>query len=141
MDDEEKGLRRMTGHHEGSTTATTFEEDSNSSKTSSPSTQSTPPSYPEGGLQAWLTVCGAFVGLFCTFGQLNAFGTFQTWYAEHQLHNLPPSTIAWIGSLQLWIFFFSVRNYDHSSRASLPLPTNLTRVASSDVYLTSMVPE
>ncbi|KAH9849483.1 MFS general substrate transporter [Lenzites betulinus] len=65
------------------------------------------PTYPDGGLQAWLTVLGAFLALFCTFGQLNSFGTFQTWYAEHQLRHLPPSTIAWIGSLQLWIFFFS----------------------------------
>ncbi|RDX44144.1 MFS general substrate transporter [Lentinus brumalis] len=62
---------------------------------------------PDGGVDAWLTVLGAFLALFCTFGQLNAFGTFQTWYAEHQLHDLPPSTISWIGSLQLWIFFFS----------------------------------
>ena len=71
-----------------------------------------PPPYPEGGRAAWLTVFGAFLALFCTFGQLNAFGTFQTWYAEHQLRDLPPSTIAWIGSLQLWMFFFSVSSAD-----------------------------
>ena len=65
-------------------------------------------SFSDGGGRAWLTVLGAFLALFCTFGQLNSFGTFQTWYAEHQLHDLPPSTIAWIGSLQLWVFFFSV---------------------------------
>ncbi|EMD39496.1 hypothetical protein CERSUDRAFT_111804 [Gelatoporia subvermispora B] len=63
--------------------------------------------YPEGGLRAWLTVFGAFLALFCTFGQLNSFGTFQSWYADHQLHHLPQSTISWIGSLQLWVFFFS----------------------------------
>ena len=67
-----------------------------------------PPSYPDGGARAWLTVCGAFLALFCTFGQLNSFGTFQTWYREHQLSALPASTIAWIGSLQLWVFFFCV---------------------------------
>ncbi|KAI0369431.1 MFS general substrate transporter [Pilatotrama ljubarskyi] len=64
-------------------------------------------SFPDGGAAAWLTVLGAFLALFCSFGQLNSFGTFQTWYAEHQLSHLPPSTIAWIGSLQLWVFFFS----------------------------------
>ncbi|PPQ80776.1 hypothetical protein CVT25_001913 [Psilocybe cyanescens] len=63
--------------------------------------------YPEGGLKANLTVIGAFIALFCTFGQMNAFGTFQAWYAAHQLRHLPASTISWIGSLQLWIFFFS----------------------------------
>ena len=67
-----------------------------------------PATHPDGGLRAWLTVLGAFLALFCTFGQLNSFGTFQAWYSEHQLRDTPPSTIAWIGSLQLWIFFFSV---------------------------------
>ncbi|KAJ6622076.1 MFS general substrate transporter [Mycena sp. CBHHK59/15] len=65
------------------------------------------PQFPEGCTKGYLTVFGAFMALFCTFGQMNAFGTFQTWYAEHQLSHLPPSTIAWIGSLQLWVFFFS----------------------------------
>lgn len=63
---------------------------------------------PDGGWQAWLTVLGAFLALFCTFGQLSAFGTFQSWYEEHQLASMSPSTISWIGSLQLWVFFFSV---------------------------------
>ena len=70
---------------------------------------------PDGGARGWLTVFGAFLALFCTFGQLNSFGTFQTWYAEHQLHHLPPSTISWIGSLQLWVFFFAVRGARASS--------------------------
>jgi len=64
--------------------------------------------YPEGGLKANLTVLGAALALFCTFGQMNAFGTFQAWYATHQLEHMPASTISWIGSLQLWIFFFAV---------------------------------
>ncbi|KAF7345139.1 putative transporter MCH4 [Mycena sanguinolenta] len=65
------------------------------------------PHSPEGSTRGYLTMFGAFMALFCTFGQMNAFGTFQTWYAEHQLSHLEPSTIAWIGSLQLWVFFFS----------------------------------
>ncbi|OCH87180.1 MFS general substrate transporter [Obba rivulosa] len=63
--------------------------------------------FPDGGATAWLTVFGAFLALFCSFGQLNAFGTFQSWYASHQLRNLDASTISWIGSTQLWVFFFS----------------------------------
>jgi len=63
--------------------------------------------YPDGGFQAWLTVLGSFLALLCTFGQLVSIGTFQSWYADNQLQHLPPSTIAWIGSLQLWVFFFS----------------------------------
>ncbi|KAJ4482582.1 major facilitator superfamily domain-containing protein [Lentinula aciculospora] len=61
----------------------------------------------EGGAKAYLTIFGAFLALFCTFGQMNAFGTFQAWYSTHQLHSLDASTISWIGSLQLWVFFFS----------------------------------
>lgn len=74
--------------------------------------------FPEGGLKAYLTVLGAFMALACTFGQLSAFGTFQAWYASHQLHHLPASTISWIGSLQFWVFFFSVCfNFDLSFKA------------------------
>lgn len=66
--------------------------------------------YRENEWKGRRTVLGAFIGLFCSFGQLNAFGTFQAWYATHQLSHLTPSTISWIGSLQLWMFFFSVRS-------------------------------
>ncbi|KAJ7621068.1 MFS general substrate transporter [Roridomyces roridus] len=65
------------------------------------------PQFPEGTTKGYLTIFGAFMALLCTFGQMNAFGTYQAWYAEHQLSNLEPSTIAWIGSLQLWVFFLS----------------------------------
>jgi len=67
--------------------------------------------YSDGGFKANLTVLGAFIALFCTFGLLNAFGTFQAWYTTHQLQHMSPSTISWIGSLQLWVFFFSVRSF------------------------------
>lgn len=61
--------------------------------------------FPDGGLKAWTTVVGAFLALFCTFGQMYNFGTFQLWYSEHQLQGMPPSTISWIGSIQLGVFF------------------------------------
>ena len=67
-----------------------------------------PDKFPEGGLKANLTVLGAFMAFACTFGQMSAFGTYQAWYASHQLQHLPASEIAWIGSLQFWVFFFSV---------------------------------
>lgn len=76
--------------------------------TQSPSVASQDDEFPDGGWEAWLTVLGAFLALLCTFGQLTSFGTFQSWYSSHQLHSLAPSTISWIGSLQLWVFFFSV---------------------------------
>lgn len=67
--------------------------------------------FPDGGLKAWTVVFGAFVALFCTFGQLYSFGTFQLYYSEHQLQNLSPSTISWIGSIQLGIFFAGVSRH------------------------------
>lgn len=77
--------------------------------------------FPEGGLKAYLTVLGAFIALVCTFGQMNAFGTYQAWYTSHQLHHLPPSTISWIGSIQYWVFFFSVSlDFVHMSFNSTP---------------------
>lgn len=56
----------------------------------------------------WLVVLGAFLALFCSFGQLSSFGTYLSWYSHNQLGSYPLSTISWIGSLQLWAFFFSV---------------------------------
>ncbi|KAI1789939.1 MFS general substrate transporter [Ganoderma leucocontextum] len=58
------------------------------------------------GLKAWLTVFGAALMLFCC-GQITAFGVFETYYAQHQLSAVSPSTISWIGSLQLWVLYFS----------------------------------
>ena len=75
------------------------------------SPQEAPPRI-DGGSKAWLTLAGTFIALFCGFGQMSAFGTFQTYYADHQLRDLPASTISWIGSVAFWMFFFS---------ASLPL--------------------
>jgi len=60
------------------------------------------------GTKGYLTVFGAFVSLLVTFGQMNTFGTFQTWYSSHQLKSRSQSTISWIGSLQLLVFFLSV---------------------------------
>lgn len=60
----------------------------------------------EGGWAGWLAVFGAFLALFCSFGQMNAFGTYQSWYSDHQLSGYSQFSISWIGSLQLWTFFF-----------------------------------
>ncbi|TFY79661.1 hypothetical protein EWM64_g4348, partial [Hericium alpestre] len=75
---------------------------------------------PDGGTRAWLSVAGGFIALFCSFGQLNAFGTFEAWYAQHQLRHSAPSTIAWIGSVQLWVFFFSGTFVGHAFDAYGP---------------------
>ncbi|KAK9247242.1 major facilitator superfamily domain-containing protein [Lipomyces tetrasporus] len=62
---------------------------------------------PDGGLEAWMTVLGAFFGLFGAFGWINAMGVFQKYYETHQLSTLSDSTISWISSLQIFFLLFS----------------------------------
>ncbi|KAF2275793.1 MFS general substrate transporter [Westerdykella ornata] len=58
---------------------------------------------PEGGAQAWLTLAGSFLVNYSTFGLINSFGFFQNYYQNYAFHNVPPSTIAFIGTLQIML--------------------------------------
>ncbi|KAJ5391254.1 monocarboxylate permease [Penicillium cosmopolitanum] len=62
---------------------------------------------PDGGFQAWMTVLGAFCGLFVSFGWINCIGVFQAYYERNQLSHLTPSTVAWIPSLETFVMFFA----------------------------------
>lgn len=55
---------------------------------------------PDGGLQAWLQVAGAFCLFFNTWGLLNTFGVYQTFYESGVLFEASSSKIAWIGAIQ-----------------------------------------
>ncbi|GME37345.1 Mfs general substrate transporter [Neofusicoccum parvum] len=55
----------------------------------------------EGGLQSWLTVAGSALVYFASFGYMNSFGFFQDYYQHGYLENYAPSSIAFIGTLQL----------------------------------------
>ncbi|KAB5517516.1 major facilitator superfamily domain-containing protein [Coniochaeta sp. 2T2.1] len=57
-------------------------------------------SFPEGGLRAWLVAAGAGGILFSTLGYSNSFGVFQAYYTTHQLRDVGPDDIAWIGGTQ-----------------------------------------
>ncbi|KAI4863963.1 MFS general substrate transporter [Hypoxylon rubiginosum] len=59
-----------------------------------------PPPPPNGGLVAWLHVLGGFMLFFNTWGILNAFGVFQTYYESGALFERSSSDISWIGSIQ-----------------------------------------
>ncbi|KAH7145626.1 hypothetical protein B0J13DRAFT_595479 [Dactylonectria estremocensis] len=61
------------------------------------------PEPPDGGLRAWLQVVAGHLVVFNTWGPPISFGIFQPFY-ESQLH-LPPSTVAWIASVQLGLVF------------------------------------
>ncbi|PVI04983.1 MFS general substrate transporter [Periconia macrospinosa] len=58
---------------------------------------------PDGGTQAWLQVFCAWIAIMNTWGFVNSFGAFQTYYSEI----LPESdsTISWIGSSQACLMF------------------------------------
>ena len=55
--------------------------------------------YPEGGLQAQLTIGASFL-VYCTsFSVVNSLGFFQTFYQLDYRKNYSPSTISFIGTL------------------------------------------
>ncbi|KAK4545574.1 hypothetical protein LTR36_002924 [Oleoguttula mirabilis] len=55
---------------------------------------------PNGGTQAWLQVLGSWILFFNTWGILNTFGVYQTYYEGGSLFQASSSDIAWIGSIQ-----------------------------------------
>lgn len=55
---------------------------------------------PDGGLNAWLHVLGSFFLVFNTWGIINAFGAYQTYYASGELFSASSSSISWIGSIE-----------------------------------------
>ncbi|KAF2767929.1 MFS general substrate transporter [Teratosphaeria nubilosa] len=66
-----------------------------------PSPQADPP--PDGGIRAWLQVLGSFILFFNTWGIVNTFGVFQTYYSTALLASEPESNISWIGSIQAFL--------------------------------------
>ncbi|KAL6855697.1 MFS general substrate transporter [Trichoderma novae-zelandiae] len=72
---------------------------------SRPPPSASPTAVPDGGLTAWLQVLGGWVILAATWGLVNTFGTFQTYYQTVMLTSKSASTISWIGSLQACLLF------------------------------------
>ena len=62
-------------------------------------------SFPDGGREAWLVVMGGFVLSFCSFGYLNSFGVFLSYYKANMLSDYSESAISWIGTVQLFFMF------------------------------------
>lgn len=61
--------------------------------------------FPDGGVKAWTVAAGAASAMFATFGFVNSFGIFQSYYKLHLLPNHTDDEIAWIGSIQAWLMF------------------------------------
>ncbi|KAH7250789.1 major facilitator superfamily domain-containing protein [Fusarium solani] len=64
-----------------------------------------PPPPPDGGIVAWSQVVGAFFLFFSSWGIVNTFGAFQTYYAESLIPSYSPSAISWIGTVQGFLLF------------------------------------
>ena len=81
--------------------------------------ESLPP--PDGGLQAWTQVAMGWLVVFTTWGYINSFGSFQTYYTN----TLPyaPSTISWIGSMQVFLTFLAGAFSGRLLDAGLFIPT------------------
>ncbi|KAI8947539.1 major facilitator superfamily domain-containing protein [Xylaria longipes] len=60
-----------------------------------------PPPPPDGGLKAWIQVAMGFFAIFSTWGYANSFGAYQAYY--EQILPEPPSTISWIGGIQIFL--------------------------------------
>ncbi|KAL4788725.1 putative MFS monocarboxylate transporter [Aspergillus varians] len=55
------------------------------------------------GLTPWLQVLGSFFLFFNSWGVVNTWGVYQTYYEQNILSDVPSSTIAWVGSLQSFL--------------------------------------
>lgn len=76
-----------------------------SDATSDPQTLLQDETYPEGGLEAWLVVFGAWCGLVSSLGVMNSIAVFQTYNAAHQLSDYSEGTIGWIYSIYTFLAF------------------------------------
>jgi hypothetical protein len=71
------------------------------------STQSSPEpvAMVEGSLEGSMAVFGSFLIYFATFGVINSFGTFQSFYESDYLHTSSSTAIAFIGTLQISLLY------------------------------------
>ncbi|KAF2490826.1 MFS general substrate transporter [Lophium mytilinum] len=61
---------------------------------------------PNGGTRAWLQVLGGFFLFMNSWGIVNTYGVYQTYYERNLLHQKSPSSISWIGSTQAFLLIF-----------------------------------
>ncbi|KAI8716623.1 MFS domain-containing protein [Fusarium sp. LHS14.1] len=62
---------------------------------------------PNGGSRAWLNVLGSFMLYFNTWGILNTFGAYQTYYESGELFDASSSDISWVGSIAAFLLLFA----------------------------------
>ncbi|KAL0574829.1 hypothetical protein V5O48_007127 [Marasmius crinis-equi] len=85
--------------------STELETKDNQTQTQAPVEAKPGMDFPDGGLRAWLVVLGTGMSLTASFGYVNSWGVFQSYYETDLLRDYSPSTIAWIGSIQYALVF------------------------------------
>ncbi|KAJ5573449.1 MFS-type transporter dbaD [Penicillium hispanicum] len=93
-DEERKGLAEAP--------AVKDEENASSSAGDYPAVKLEEPTF-DTGITAWLQVVGSFFLFFNSWGVINTWGAYQTYYEQDLLAGTSSSTIAWIGSLQSFL--------------------------------------
>ncbi|KAE9369062.1 MFS general substrate transporter [Stipitochalara longipes BDJ] len=73
-------------------------------RTSTKSSWKDPGPPPDGGREAWIQAAMGHLAVMNTWGFVNSFGVFQTYYVT-SLHE-SPSNISWIGTMQIFLLFF-----------------------------------
>ncbi|KAF3089190.1 hypothetical protein TWF569_007268 [Orbilia oligospora] len=107
--------------------------------------QEVPPeiTFPDGGLQAWLIVLGTAISMFCSFGYVNAFGVYESYYLTVILKDKTADDIAWIGSIQIAFIFgsglFAGSIFDRYGARIIIIPASILLVTS--IMLTSICKE
>ncbi|KAI9748721.1 MAG: hypothetical protein M4579_007139 [Chaenotheca gracillima] len=84
--------------------AASMEDGSPASRIQTNSSWKDPGPPPDGGRKAWIQVLMVHLIIFNTWGYINSFGVFQTYYITTLGH--PPSDISWVGSVQIFLLFF-----------------------------------
>lgn len=74
------------------------------SRRSATSSRWDPGPAPDGGVKAWTQAAMAHFTIFSTWGWITSYGVFQEYYRTSL--GLTPSTISWIGSVQIFLLFF-----------------------------------
>ena len=74
------------------------------SRTISHTSTADPGPPPDGGRGAWTQAFVGHIIVLNTWGYINSFGVFQTYYVAALNH--PPSDISWVGSVQIFLLFF-----------------------------------
>jgi MFS family permease len=87
---------------ETSEKAPASEQPANSNVSPQNASSQAPSPPPNGGTQAWMQVVASFCIFFNTWGVLNTFGIFQTYYESGALFHESSSNISWIGSVQAY---------------------------------------